>query len=170
MRFNPDCDGARAVRELFPRRYGPSEDGLADGLLAALRRLADRPRYFQGPEHFLNWVRQRGVWRDADEARRQRRHPCGPLPDDDLLAAGGGRDRWSPEDRAKVWECLGCMPAEQRQLLEWHYYDRVTDREAARRLYGPAADSKAWGLYVHRRRRRAEELLGELLIAEGVGG
>jgi hypothetical protein len=61
------------------------------------------------------------------------------------------------------------LPQPERQLLEGHYYDHLTDLEQAGRLFGDLAPSASAGLRVWRLRRKALAHALRLLRQYGIG-
>jgi hypothetical protein len=162
---------ALAVPAVFYRKRLLTPDALAAALAKAWSVWTNNRGAFASPRHLLNWLKRTAFCQAVDGFRKQRRrrqHALGDgeaaqLPDRESSA---GPRRWSAANQQLVWACLEKLPSPFREILEGHYYDRLTDRQLALRLWGdptPAAGLRVWRL-----RRKALLRLRCMLAHHGV--
>jgi RNA polymerase sigma factor (sigma-70 family) len=164
---------ARAAQVVYGRTFHHFRDpdlaavATQDALLKALETGKARPKYCDDYAHLVNWLTKTARWRGLDLLRRQKLQR--PLPEgwdgsEPDAAPQADRDRV----RQQVWDLLQRLPAEERDLLDMSYFQKLTDREIYERLHGPEEFTPACGLRVWRQRQKAQAHLRQLLLQEGV--
>jgi hypothetical protein len=152
-----------------------SEDAISYAVTKALTIWTSNPDYFLSTAHLVNWLKQTAYWTTIDGFRRAVRVPRRVFERKNLEAFADPRtsqsylQHWPDEDRRTVWVCLQRLPPLDRFLIEGHYYDKRTDRDLAKVVYGTPCPSPAQGLRVWHQRKKAEALLRQLLEQRGLG-
>lgn len=135
-----------------------AHDAVVDCWLEAARKPEG---FFQGSDNLLFWGLRVAPCRARDLWRREHRRRCLPLPRE-LPAVESGCLEWE-RDRELLLMCLARLPAEDRRLLEWAWWECLSDRAIAERLAGRSGDAARQA--VRRHRRRAEQALVGLMRA-----
>ena len=143
-----------------------AEEVAWDSLTRAYEKLREDPHYFD-ERNLTEWSSQLAGWRALDRLRKRSRTPSlvgDPFED------GHGVDRSARSGRedtqALVWECLGRLDGDDRDLLCASYYDGLSDQAIGAIRYADGTDT-ARGLRVWRRRQKAQARLRDLLLEAG---
>jgi RNA polymerase sigma factor (sigma-70 family) len=150
-------------RRLHGDRAG---DRAEEATQEAARRAAERiaiPAYFESREHLRNWMILVARRFASDQLDRER---AGQLPvGHDEPQRASSREEFF----GRVWDCLSQLPEQDQRILDWYYWDRLTDEQIGQILFdraeGPTA---ALGLRAHRMRRAALTRLQQCLIQRGI--
>ena len=147
-------------RRLAGRYRDPqlAEEVAWDSLTRAFEKLRDDPHYFD-ERNLTEWSSRLAAWRALDRLR-ERSHAGEPSEDRPAQVP----DR--PAAQALVWECLGRLDADDRDLLCSSYYDGLSDQAIGAERYADGTDT-ARGLRVWRRRQKAQARLRDLLLEAG---
>lgn len=128
-------------------------------------RAAERtdPGYFQSQEHFRNWM-----------ITVARRYADERLAHERAVQLHEGHDApASKSSRAErfgaVWDCFSQLSAEEQNILDWYYWDGLTDVEIGQILFDPSEGTPAaLGQRARRRRLAAEAHLRGCLLENGI--
>jgi RNA polymerase sigma factor (sigma-70 family) len=158
----------RAVYRYLRRRGLPHDravDLAEEATQEAARRAAERqgiPGYFDSREHLRNWMVNVARNYARDRLARER---AGQFPE-------GYDEPQRPSSRedffARVWDCFSQLPAQDQRILEWYYWDGLTDVEIGRSLFDPSeGTAAALGQRARRVRVTAQARLRECLLLRG---
>jgi RNA polymerase sigma factor (sigma-70 family) len=154
----------------YLRRRGLLHDRAADlaeeSTQEAARRAAERtgsPEYFDSGQGLRNWMST--VARNYASDQLDLEH-AGQFPE-------GHDEPHRPSSReeffAGVWECLVRLPPQDQRILDWYYWDRLTDVEIGQALFNPSEGTPpALGQRARRLRLEAQARLRECLLQRGI--
>jgi RNA polymerase sigma factor (sigma-70 family) len=154
----------------YLRRQGALHERAADlaeeATQEAARRAAERigmPGYFQSREHLRNWMIT--VARNYARDQRERAH-AGQFPEGhDAPQRPSSREEFF----APVWDCFRQLPLQDQSILDWSYWDRLTDVQIGQLLFDPSEGTPiALGQRARRLRLAAEAHLRECLLLHGI--
>jgi RNA polymerase sigma factor (sigma-70 family) len=154
----------------FLRRRGLLPDraaGLAEeATQEAARRAAERtgsPGYFQSREHLRNWMMLVARRYASDRLDRER---ASQLPEGhDVPQRPSSREEFF----GRVWDCFSRLPLQDQRILDWHYWDGMTDVQIAQILFDPSKGTPAaLGQRARKLRLAAEARLRECLLQHGI--
>jgi RNA polymerase sigma-70 factor (ECF subfamily) len=131
-----------------------AEDVVQDSFLQVWKR-ADSYDPRRGAVH--SWLFGVVHHRCIDVLRRQAARPRTTFWREDWEIPGAQTDTWSEVDhrftRAAVRQALGCLPAEQREVIELGYFARLSQSQIADRLGLPLGTVKGRSRLALRRLR-----------------
>jgi DNA-directed RNA polymerase specialized sigma24 family protein len=137
-------------------------DGAQTAFLCAGGR-AGFPSCFDSERHLVNWLTVVAYRKGLDELRRARARRLTDSEARQLPAAD------PPPDAGLVWGCLLRLPAPERQVVLWYYYDRRTDVEIGAALFPGEGTDTALGQRARKVRLAALRRLRRLLLEAGLG-
>jgi RNA polymerase sigma factor (sigma-70 family) len=159
----------RAVYRYLPRRglaHERAMDLAEEAAQEAARRAAERtgsPGYFESQEHLRNWMIAvaRNYARDQVERERVAQLPEGH----DEPQRGSSRE----ERFGAVWGCFSQLLPQDQRILDWSYWDGLTDEEIGQILFDPSEGTPAaLGQRARRLRLAALARLRECLLRRGI--
>ena len=137
---------------------GHGDEGLAyDAAQSALLTAAAKLKAVASEEHLWNWMARTARQYLGKDRRKQQRHPQ-PISLEDLHGAGEGVAAETALENS-VDAALLALEPEDRQVVEWFYFDGLSHKEIAARLQ---MTDKA----VSNRLERARAKLRPLLLKE----
>jgi RNA polymerase sigma factor (sigma-70 family) len=159
----------RAIYRYLRRRGLPQHraaDLAEDATQEAARRAAERtgdPGYFQSREHLRNWMI--AVARNFARDQLSRQHASQfPVGHDEPQRSSSRQERF-----ASVWDCFSRLPPQDQGILDWYYWDRLSDEQIGQVLFDPSEGTPA-ALSQRARRLRLSALarLRECLLLHGI--
>jgi DNA-directed RNA polymerase specialized sigma24 family protein len=139
-----------------------ARDGTQHALFLALHHPLSK-NGIKSPAHFHNCLALIAYRHALDELKHQSVELVGA----EQLAAPASD---SPDVNTVIRECLERLPSQQRNILQWYYFEKLNDVQIGQRVFDPASASpKALGQRARKRRLQAQAALAELLWDAGLG-